>query len=298
MFLRRKKRKFYKRDAPRKTNDKIFAYGLARADSDKKPDSLEGSGRGTPGYLRRIATFFNYLLASVVIVSLFYLSILNTDPVIKIEALSMPRNEADYKAAITAEINRSLLYKNKLTFNSSRFSQQIKKQFPEVDSVIIGIPVIKHRPTVTVVVSQPAARLITKNGNFILDREGRALFEEYALNPSFDPGSLVSITDASGHQISLGEPALTNQQIVFIRSLIDQGKANKTPPVSFSLEFGGSAVDVRFKDTDYFVKFSFYEDVRQSIGAYFALKEKIEQGKAAKPSQYIDLRIPDRAYVK
>jgi hypothetical protein len=140
--------------------------------------------------------------------------------------------------------------------------------------------------------------LVTSDKSYILDREGRALFSENQINDKFDTSSLVSINDASGHPVVLGKPVLTEQQINYIKEIINQSKANNIPAQIFNLGVGGSAVDVKFKDASYVVKFSFYEDPKQSSGAYFAIREDIDNKKVTRPEKYIDLRIPDRAYLK
>jgi len=290
-------KKFKRRDNPQFPKNKTFSYRSARrapeGGSDKNNNPVNNNSKSS-----LISKLLNFIIVISLFSSLIYLSQLNTDPVIKLEQEAVPRNEADYYRAVQEEIKSSILYKNKLTFNSDKFDESIRNLFPEIEKVIIEIPVFRHRPTVNLTLSQPSARLVTTNKTYILDREGRALFAEDQINSKFDTSNLVSINDASDHPVTLGKPVLTEQQINYIREVINQAKVNNTPAQSFNLEFGGSAVDVKFDDTSYIVRFSFYEDPKQSSGAYFAIREEIASGNAKDPRRYIDLRIPDRAYIK
>lgn len=299
MMLSKKNRYQKRASDPKFPKNRTFSYRSARRGSGPSGadnSSLNGQNDVQPG--GKISKAINVIILLAVFSSLAYLSYIDTNPVIKLEQEAIPRNETDYYDAVKQEIATSVAYKNKLTFSSDKFNEKIKAEFPEIDSIIVEIPVFRHRPTVNISVSEPSARLVTNDKNYILDEEGRALFSEDRINDKFDTSGLVSINDASGHPVTLGEPVLTQQQILYIREVISQSNANNIPAKTFNLEFGGSAVDVKYADSDYIVKFSFYEDPKQSSGAFFAIREEVNNGNAPTPQEYIDLRIPDRAYIK
>lgn len=296
-----RKKKQNKRDSDKKyPKNKTFDYRSARSTSNDKSnqsrhfDKSENSTKRTSS----ISKILNVILFLSILVSFVYLSSVDTKPVIHINSSILPRDSNVYENAVSSEMNSSLLYKNKLTFNPDKFEENIKNSFPEVDDLTIEIPIIRHRPIVNISLSEPVARLVTNNNNYILDVEGRALFEESLIDQDFDTSSLVSINDVSNHPVELGKPVLTRQQIQFVKELLAQSKAKKTPVDTLVLEPGGSTLEVNFKDSRYIVKFSFYEDVTQSSGAYFAIRKRIDSKEVPNPSQYIDLRIPDRAYIK
>lgn len=282
--------------------NKKFSYRSYRRSSDDTkrtdPENASTSSQDKGKSSSTLSKIINFIILFAVFSSLAYLSYMDTDPVIKLDEKTIPRSQNDYYDAIKKQMSGSLSYKNKLTFNSEKFSQNIKAEFPEIDTVIVEVPVFRHRPTVNITVAEPAARLVTSDKSYILDKEGRALFSEDRINDQFNTSALVSINDASGHPVTLGKPVLTENQINYIREVINQSKANDAPAQTFNLEFGGSAVDVKFKDTNYTVKFSFYEDPKHSSGAYFALRKQIDDGNVPAPADYVDLRIPDRAYLK
>jgi hypothetical protein len=56
-------------------------------------------------------------------------------------------------------------------------------------------------------------------------------------------------------------------------------------------------VHFKFNQLDYEVKFSFSNDARKSAGAFLALKKHLDK-KGPLPKEYIDARVPERAYVR
>lgn len=302
MFSKRKKSYPKRAKSSHFPRNKTFTYRSARRSSGDT-DNLNNGDKGSydkndEKKPSKISRLLNIVIFLAVFSSSAYLSYIDTDSVIKLDQTVIPRNKADYYNAVKDEFDNSVFYKNKLTFNTEKFSQNIRTEFPEIESVIVEIPIFRHRPTVNISVSKPSVRLVTNDKSYILDKEGRALFSEEQINDQFDTSKLVSINDASGHPVVLGKPVLTQQQINYIREVINQSNANNVPAQTFNLEFGGSAVDIKFKDAAYEVIFSFYEDPLQSSGAYFAIREEINNNNVAIPKQYIDLRIPDKAYIR
>jgi hypothetical protein len=208
-----------------------------------------------------------------------------------------PRNKKSYQLGVDAQLKSSLLYRNKLTFDSSAASAKIRNEFPEVTKVDISISLFRHKPVVELTLAKPTERLISGGHSYILDEDGTALFDQNEASPSLDVNSLLTISDDSGHPVELGKPALTQTQISFIREVIGQTKAKGLAPDSFTITRGGTELDVRFKDVNYFVKFSFISDSRQSSGAFIALASQLKKD-GQNPGEYIDLRIPDKAFVK
>lgn len=283
------------RDFPK---TKTFSYRSARTVTDKifqQNNQIEPKNKQTKSALSKVINIF---IIATIFVCAYYISILDTNPVIKVDHQTLPRDESAYKQAIKKEMKGSIFNKNKLTFDSKKIKKVIQEEFPEVSDVSINIPLINHRPVVHVVLANPAARLVTGSGKYILDSEGRALFEQNLVSDQLNPDSLVTINDRSNHPVTLGKPVLTEQQISFVEEIISQAKAHNHPSETFNLEFGGSSVDVRYKDDNYLVKYNFFTDPKLSSGAYFALRKNINRGSVEKPAQYIDLRIPEKAFIK
>lgn len=284
---------------PSREKARIFSYGSNRNTRAGTPAAADTKSSGRQNGLRKkISTIINYLIVATVLFAGAYLCILYPDAQIKITGdKAYPRDKSNYEHEIDRQLSGSIFYRTKITFDSDKLTESIKAKFPEVNNIKISIPLMRHRPVVEVTLAKPTARLVTPDNTYILDEQGRALFEQEAASASLDTGSLLSINDNSGHEVKLGKPALTEPQISYIREIIGQTSAKGLQPRSFALSDGGTAVDVRFDGLPYFVKFSFDADAKQSSGAFIAVNEQLSQS-GGLPKQYIDLRIPEKAFVR
>ena len=292
------RKKFEKRSIVNFPKSKTYSY---RSSPNLKTPNSEISSNKLPGSISRkhtISILFNSLTAVAVVSSLFYLSVIDPRPVIKIDSKNIPRDESAYINAAGKELNSSIFNKNKLTFDTAKFKTAMENQFPEIDDLTVSMPILKHRPIVSIMLAKPVAVLLTDNKNYVLDSSGRALFEDKFASSGVDLSHLVSINDNSNHPVQLGKPVVTEKQINYINDLTAYLAEKNVQPEAFNLEFGGSTLDVKLKGLNYAVKFSFYEDVRQSSGAFLAIKNNIDNNKIEKPAKYIDLRIPDKAFIK
>lgn len=279
---------------------RIFSYSSARSLSDRSTDRRTDQKpieKQSEPIRSKLSKAVNYLIAVLILCGIAYMCILNPSAQIKVSGQDVyPRTKKSYEDGVDRQLKSSIFYRNKLTFDSSGVKDKIKNEFPEVEDVQIKISPFRHRPVIELSLAKPSERLISNGSSYILDDEGTALFNQNEASPSLDIGSLLTITDDTGHPVQLGKPALTDSQIGFIREVIGQTRAKGLSPESFTLARGGTELDVRFKDIKYFVKFSFMSDGRQSSGAFIALYQQFKNGSA--PNQYIDLRIPDKAFVK
>lgn len=277
---------------------KVFSYSSARAGKERPLNRGGEPPKSQDKESSSLSKAINIVIILFVLASFAYLSVLDTNAQVKITGEKVfPREKSSYENKIDELLKKSVFNKSKLTFDEAKLAAEVKKEFPEVNTIKVSVPLVRHRPTIEVTLAKPAAKLVTNEKAYILDGEGRALFEEAQAASALDVNSLLAINDSSGHEITLGKPALTQAQIGFINELIGQVSTKDIKPRSFALSEGGTAVDVRFEEISYFVKFNFYADAKQSSGAFIALYEQINSS-GPKPQQYVDLRIPDKAFIK
>lgn len=230
----------------------------------------------------------------LLIAGIFYLTSLDSNAQIKIEgSRSFPRDNAEYEHTVQEALKSSVFNRSKLTLNSKGLEEKVKTAYPEIRLVEVKTSLLRHRPVILVQLAEPTARLVTPSSVYVLDEEGRALFDANQQTAAFNVDQLIPINDNSGHQIDIGKPAVTELQIAYVREVIGQFKDKNILIENMKLEGGGLELHVTLKDANHFIKFSFLADARTSIGAYIALREK-----NVPVSQYVDVRIPDRAYVK
>ncbi len=281
---------------------RVFSYSSARSASERAFNRGENTkpkpAAPAEPIQKKLYRAVNYLIGLIILGGVIYMCMLNPSAQIKISGQeSYPRNKKSYEEGVNTQLKSSIFYRNKLTFDSSVVAEKIRAEFPEVTKVDISISPFRHRPVIKLTLAKPTERLISGEHSYILDEDGTALFDQNDASPSLDVNSLLTITDDSGQAVQLGKPALSELQISFIREVIGQTRAKGLSPQSFTLSRGGTELDVRFKNMGYFVKFSFISDARQSSGAFIALKKQLDRD-GVTPKEYIDLRIPDKAFVK
>lgn len=269
--------------------------GLDRRDPKEK--QAKNPSKSQP-VLKRISKLVNYLIIAVVVCGFLYMSLLTPVAHLKFSGEKFyPRDKSSYETGVDKQLKSSILYRFKPTFDINKLASDIKQQFPEVSDVNISISLFRHRPTIELTLAKPTAKLVTPQTTYLLDENGIALFEQKYASANLDTSSLLTINDSSGQGIQPGKPALTAQQFDFIREVIGQTEAKGLKPRSFELSSGGTELDVKFDGISYFVKFNFQEDARQSSGAFIALHNQLQRDHVT-PSSYVDLRIPDKAFVK
>lgn len=300
MKQRRKPSQDSRRANPVKDKPKVFSYRSVRNSHDRPLHRGDESAKSAKNqgydssFSKKIHRAINIFILMLIVSGALYLSVLYPDGQIKVAGDEVyPRDKVAYEQEINRELKSSVFNRSKFTFNEAKITANIKQKFPEIGTVDIGVPLMRHRPVIEVSLAKPSAKLVTKDSTYILDQEGRALFDQKYAAASLDVNNLLSINDDSGHEIVLGKPALTELQLGFIREVIGQTSAKGYKPASFMLSEGGTAVDTRFDGLDYYVKFSFFADARQSSGAFLAIKDQ-----DISASEYIDLRIPDKAFIK
>jgi hypothetical protein len=259
--------------------------------------------RRLPGKIQKIRRHFGWLLVGILAFGVvLYEMQLSTDP--KIVSLSDSSDEpflqetSVYETAASKFFESSATNRNKLTVNSSKIAADLEKAFPELDDVSVSLPMIGDQATVYIHPANPSMVLVSQNGSFVLDDQGRALAVAGSQVSSLQ---LPSVTDQSGLAVSVGKPALPRSATQFISDVVAQLKAQRISVQSMTLPSASSELDVYIAGQPYFVKFNIHNSSQDSAkvqaGTYVAMKQWLE-GQKLTPGQYIDVRIEGRAYYK
>jgi hypothetical protein len=273
----------------------VFSYRASRIEKDRQFDRGTTVEANSNSRWRQIPVIL--ALIAILITVLYGLGLSTNAQLVVNGDQAFLRQKAAYNQLIDDKLAGSIWNRSKLTINTAKVEGQIKTAFPELESVTISTPLFRHRPVVEVTLAKPAALLVTPNETYVLDGHGRALFNTHDKAPLLDVSKLPAVTDQSGHQITLGKPGLTEDQVSYVRQLFLQSDAKQLSIESMTLQAGGGELYVKFTGVSYFVKFNFTADPRQSIGAYFAIKERLDQDHKT-VGEYIDVRIPERVFVK
>ena len=109
--------------------------------------------------------------------------------------------------------------------------------------------------------------------------------------------NMTTVSDESNLPITIGKQVLPTDTVSFITSVIAQLKATHTSIQSVSLPLEANELQVRIVGQPYAVRFNTQEDARLQTGTYLAVKKRLE-GSGDIPKEYIDVRVPERAYYK
>lgn len=240
------------------------------------------------------------LLLVVSFVSVIYaLNLSNNSRIITLKSTgsNMLRSDTVYQTAVNDILSKSFWNRSKLTINTSDISQQLLDQFSELSTVSVVLPLLAHRPVVYLTASQPALIIIGSNGVYLLDTSGKALLAISDINsvPSY---KLPVLTDMSGLKLSLGHRALSSSDITFIQTVITQLAAKKVVITGFTLPIASREIDANIAGQPYYVKFNLQNgDALHQSGTYLATQARL-LSRNITPTQYIDVRVPGRAYYK
>jgi hypothetical protein len=207
------------------------------------------------------------------------------------------RDAKVYADAAHEAFARSVFNHTKPTINTGRIAKDLSAQFPELGRVSVSLPFIGRQPVVLIEPATPSVLLTTTTGQvYVLDTAGRALITA-SQAPSVAKMGLPLINDQSGLPVTLGKVALPSDTVAFITEVAGQLKVQKLAIDSLTLPQGTSELDIRLKGLPYIVKCNVRGEARVEVGTYLAVKQDLDKQHKV-PSQYVDVRVENRAYYR
>ena len=277
-----------------------FRYSSNRMASDRGFD--RGAAERQQAHSQKLAQRLRSLPYTVGLACLMlgaiYLSTLSTIPQIVISGnQQLVRDKSTYQSKAQQLLASKFQHRFKAGLNGQELALQLQDSFAELSSVDISTPLLRHRPVIELVISAPAVVFVSGEHTYLIDERGIVLFDLKDANHGVDTTKLPVLSDQTSFTAEVNKPALTIGQVNFIKEIVHQLSAKKLEISSMELVSGGGELDIRLKGAGYKVKFNFYEEGRRSAGAFLAAKEQVER-EGVQPNEYIDVRIPTRAYVK
>lgn len=276
----------------------VFSYYSSRSGGETQRARYEppaGQKRG----LERLKHFPTALAIVIIVGSLLYASLLNTNPRVMIAASEtgkpLQRPNEVYETFISKQLSESVLNRSKLTLNTEPIVTSLQREFPEVANAVITVPLIGHRPIVRIAVSSPAFILATNRGAYYINADGIPLVRVADVEHQIQ--GLTTVSDETGLSVTVGTQILPADTVSFISAVIAQLNATNTPVERISLPLEANEVQVRIQGQPYLVRFNTLEDPRKQVGTFLAVKNRLE-GSGEIPKEYIDVRVVERAYYK
>lgn len=282
-----------------------FSYHARRSDQELNIGRHEEREPATG--LRNSAVFRSFWLsrfgAVILLITLVVsaVNILSLSTSVKVLPLSSDtktpilHSQATYEAAAQKILAGSILNRNKLTLDSAKLSRDMRKQFPELATASVTVPLLAHRPIVYIQTARPALVLAASNGSFVLSNSGRALVPSTKLE-SVDNLNLPLVGDQSGFNVVVGQQVLSSQNVHFIELVVKQLAAKNITVSAMTLPAASSQLDVQITGKPYSVKFNLQSNTaRQQVGTYLATVSQLDKQNVT-PGKYVDVRVDGRAY--
>lgn len=209
---------------------------------------------------------------------------------------NLVREPSEYEAAASKALASSVWNRNKITVDTGSVEQDLRAAFPEIAEVSVSIPWLAHRPIVAIQPARPAVVLSTADGAYLLDVRGVALQRADSVSDLNPKNAIPTIDDQSGLRVAVGEQALPATHIRFIQVVTKQLAAQAYTVTGFRLPAASSQLDVLLANEPFFAKFNLQSNTaREQAGTFLATVKKLKADNTP-PKQYIDVRVPGRAY--
>lgn len=196
-----------------------------------------------------------------------------------------------YADAAHRLLTSSFTSHTKLTVDLSGTAAALERQFPELQAVSLGVPLISSRPIVYVQIAQPTLVLQTGDGNYALNKSGVVLAKLSAV-----PGGIPLIADQSDARPMPGKQFLSSSTVAFVQTVAYQLTAAHIPVSVCTLPSGSPyELDAHITGQPYYIKFNLQADALKQSGAGIAT---LQQLGGNVPGSYLDVRVPGRVYYK
>jgi len=284
------------------TQNRKFIYhsqikSSERQSTDRLAEVNQAKARNR-SFLKQAPTIISFL---VIIAVIFYISTLNSSP--EIDIVNAPTNvkflhsEDQYRQTITNILGGSILDKSKFTVDSNAIARQIEKDYPELDSATVIIPLTGHSLQIVLKASTPVLNLQNTTGYFLLNDNGIAILKFNSVK-QMDLTKLVTLTDQSNSPVHLGASFISSSTVSFIQSIIYQYTKKDISIQAMTLPDSPYELDVQSRGQNYIAKYNLLNSVNYQIGTYFTILNYLKTNNQPAPAQFIDLRVAGKAFYK
>lgn len=274
--------------APRQPNRTPLAYYRSAPPSKGSPFVKGARPRNRKIFSKAV----DVLLLGLILAAIAYSLIVSPSP--KLELNSDAYHSGSTYEQVASKLFKDFKNRNKLTLDEKNITASLQKQFPEISTATIDLPLFGQTPKLTLNIANPSFFLNSQGINYVVDSKGVAVGSSADL-PQIK--GLTTIIDQTGFSSQAGSPVLSAQSVNFINVVISQGQHAKVPIASLTLPPLAQELDLRTTDRSYFVKFYLSGDALVQAGQFLAARHQFDQTNN-QPSQYLDVRVPGKIYYK
>jgi hypothetical protein len=291
------------RTLPPRNQQKALSYRAIRRERDDNAERQLESVQQRQRQVQSVARRRTKVVVLSLVIILFFICITWLNPTPHVDILGTPsqqsllQNSSVYEQAAARLLATSPANHNKLTLDANGIAAKLEADYPELASVSVQSPVLGDHPQIYVAPAAPVLRLSTTSGTtFLLAASGKAL-APVGSGPVFSGVSLPLVADKSGLVVHTGTGVLPSSDVEFIQTIVEQLLANNLKVTSLTLPQGTSELDATFSAKTYYLKFNLEGSAPEQVGTFLATYKYLV-AKNVTPAQYMDLRVPGRAYYK
>ena len=264
-----------------------------------EPRRIRTAGRPTYGRpvpartrARRIPSFHLGLVPRrlIILVVVGFVALFGLWQLFKIHTVTIVPSSAQASLAHSAQqvVTSSVWLDNSLTFSPASFQSKFIAANPGIKTV----QVTRTSPQslrVAVVMKQPSLGWLSGSDGYILDADGTVI-------GSLPVGKQVVVEDDSNLPVATGQAVASARFVSFVMAVADQIPNTGLKPTKYEIK--DTTLDLYVTtSTGYQLIFDTSRAVGDEVGDLKLVLANLKQtGKT--PTQYIDLRIPGRAYYK
>ena len=249
--------------------------------------------RNTSKHIRSIPTYIALLL---IVVSVIWASSLSGKTAVVTGNYAGLHSQDHYEKIANELMTKDIFNKSKISFDTRTYKENLLKAIPELQDVVVSVPLVGRNIVLGLTFVKPAYLYTVNNINYVLGSDGVILSEASGVSSEV-LGPLKRLTDVAPLKVSIGQTVLLSSDILFINKVFNDLEGAKKEIKSVTLPEGAGELYVSLVNEPYSIKFSLLGDAQTQIGAYIATIEKL-QAEGTMPSEYIDVRLGERVFVK
>lgn len=303
-IFRKRSKKDSQREAVRNSNSsvgqqRVISYYTAsrrQLDNFERHSSRNDSSLAYSRFERFRSSWFLVICVIASGIVLLYIASLSTTPSLKVTGEHY-RTTTVYQERVSTAFGGDIRNRIKLLLQSSSLQESIQKAIPEATSVTVSSSLLGHHPSVKIITDTPVA-IFSQPGNvdILISNRGRLMLPA-ADATEYKVADLPIIQNQTGVIGEAGEQFMRPDEAKAFSDLHKQYTAEHSKPLYTLAATPHELYAQEAGRGGYVGKYLLVDSIIIQFGALRATENKLKE-LAQNPSEYIDVRLADKAFYK
>lgn len=283
-------------------NKRVYTYYTAsKSQIDKFERSNKERNKKPVNYIEEklgsklMAVVFISLLGALAV----FMLVISAKPVVVFDGSVEYRTSEEYSKQVSEVLAADKRNFFKFSLQSDKAEADIKERIPEATEVKVSAPFIGRGAVVKITTAEPFAVLIQPGApSYVIDSSGAAVID--ITETSIDTSKLSTIKNESGINYTLADQVFKPEEMQALADLNYQLTDGAYKVISYNIP--PVPREIRVDRAGYYVKFSLDDssgaDTKIQYGSLISIENSIAKQGTQKPSEYIDVRLGDKVYIK